>query len=91
MPVAWASASFLRILDIFGIFIHFDNERPGISALFTPVYLSDITADYLIDLAAPADRTSNHLQQVYVAHKEMFGVDEDDRHLAWRVRPLSQP
>ena len=77
------------VTDIIEIFISFDNERSRISTLFTSVYLSDITADYLIDLAAPADRTSNHLQQVYVAHKEMFGVDEDDRHLTWRVGPLS--
>jgi uridylate kinase len=55
------------------ILVHFHNKSSGIPALFAPVELPHAAADNPEYLPAPADRTPDHGQQVYVAYNGNIG------------------
>jgi hypothetical protein len=74
-----------------GRLFFFNDERTGIPTGFTPVYLTDAPSGYPVDLDTHADRTADHLQQLYVAHKETIGLHEKGRPLAWRFSADPHP
>ncbi len=90
MPVAGVTAlGFFLVIP--GRFVFFNYERTRITAIFTPVYLADAPASYPVDRDTPADRTADHLQQLYVALKETIGLHEKGRPLAWRFSAHPHP
>jgi uridylate kinase len=58
---------------IHGRFVFLYHERTRITAAFTPVYLAYTPSGDPVYLDTPADRTADHLQQLYVAYKETIG------------------
>jgi hypothetical protein len=47
-------------------FIRFQNKRPAVFAALADIHLADIPPGYGIDIMAFADRTIQHIQQLYM-------------------------